>query len=374
MEINVVNTPPDTIKVSVTAPPTIKVSAPTVRTVSAIIPQGPKGDQGPAGPAGADGQPGANGNDGSDGSTQYGVVSAEPTTAADFTFDGIDHDIVFDNSATSGVAYMYGLNSASTGIYRWSGSRSTILILEVTNFRLENSAGSTINTGTTYEIGASTNIWQANCEGFNATLRNVAGGTLSGTNEISVTNISATQTWGSSNLTIETSDLSGAAPNQTLVDFRDGTAKADFDVYYPNDTSWSSGQKTLEFDIDVADGSNTDDAKLTFKFRNRVFHGGSSNATLTSEQIIALDNSPFTGSNFTLSSTSVSTTGTEYYYYCYPSRFSGDPTFFIGGFDTPFTELSDVSVTNSSGYVETYKVYQSPEQYTDATFTLQVTT
>lgn len=374
MEINVVNTPPDTIKVSVTAPPTIKVSSPTVRTVSAIIPQGPKGDQGPAGPAGADGQPGANGNDGADGSTQYGVVSAEPTSAADFTFDGIDHDIVFDNSASNTVAYVYGLNSAGTAIYRWQGSRRTILILDVTNFSLQNSSGSTISTGTTYEIGATTNEWQSNCQGFNATYNNVAGGTLSGTNQISVSNRSSSQTWGSSALTIETSDLTGAAPNQTLVDFRDGATEANFDVYYP-DVDWdSSERKSLRFTLNAADGSNTDSTSLTFYFKNRIFHGGNSSATLTSSDITGLSNSPFTGSTFALSETTVTTSGTEYYYYCYPSRLSGDPTFKIGPNPTDFTPLDDVSVTNSSGYVETYKVFQSPQQYTDASFNLTVET
>lgn len=462
MEINVVNSSPDTIKVSVTTSPTVKVSSPTVRTVSAIIPQGAKGDQGPAGPAGAagadgtdglgftggsynastgvvtftsddglgfttsdlrgaDGQDGTNGTNGTDGtdglgftggsynsgtgivtftsddglgfstsdlrgadgtngtdgSTQYGVVSSEPTSAADFTFDGIDHDIVFDESATSTVAYMYGLNSAGTAIYRWSGSRRTILILDVTNFSLQNSSGSTISSGTNniYEIGATTNEWQSNCQGFNATYNNVAGGTLSGTNQISVSNRSSSQTWGSSALTIETADLTGTAPTQTLVDFRDGATEANFDVYYPNDTTWdSSARKSLGFTLSAADGSNTDSTSLTFYFKNRVFYGGSSNSSLTSSDIIGLSNSPFTGSDFTLGSTSISTTGTQYVYYCYPSRFSGTPTFVVNGFNTAFTQLTDVSVTNSSGYVESYEVYQSPQQYTDATLTLQVTT
>ena len=46
----------------------------------------------------------------------------------------------------------------------------------------------------------------------------------------------------------------------------------------------------------------------------------------------------------------------------------------VNDLQTAFTQLADVSVTNSSGYVESYEVYQSPQQYTDATLTFEVTT
>lgn len=306
-------------------------------------------------------------------SSKISTTSTAPTSASDFTIGGVEFDMLFDESATGTAAYLYGLNSASTAIYRWSGTRSTILTLDVQNFALQDSAGSSISTGTTYEIGADTSQWKSDCQGFNATYNNVSGGTLSGTNQISVSNRSSSQTWGSTALTIDTSDLTGTAPNQTLVDFRDGATAADFDVYYPTDATWdSAARKSLGFSLTANDGSTSDTASLTYYFKNRVFYGASSNSSLTSAQIIALANSPFTGSDYTLSSTSISTTGTQYVYYCYPSRFSGTPAFWLGGFETTFTELTDVSVTNSSGYTETYKVYQSPNQYTDATFTLEV--
>lgn len=309
-------------------------------------------------------------------SSKVNVTSSQPTSASDFTIGGVTYNLLFDESSTSSTAFLYGLNSGSTAIYRATMSRSTILTLDVTSFVLQDSSGSTISSGTSniYEIGATTNIFKENCQGFNANYNNVSGGTLSGTNTISVTNRSSSQGWGSSALTVETSDLTAGTP-QTLVDFRDGTAQADFDVYYPNDTTWdSSERKTLAFNLTANDGTTQDTTSLTFYFKNRVFYGGSSNSSLTSGQIIALDNSPFTGSDFTLGSTSVSTTGTQYVYYCYPSRLSGTPTFVVNGFNTAFTQLTDVSVTNSSGYVESYEVYQSPQQYTDATLTLQVTT
>jgi len=307
-------------------------------------------------------------------SSKVNVTSSQPTSASDFTIGGVDYELLFDESATSSQAFLYGLNSGSTAIYRATMSRSTILTLDVTSFVLQNSSGSTVSTGTTYEIGATTNIFKENCQGFNASYNNVAGGTLSGTNTISVSNRSSSQAWGSSALTIETSDLTAGTP-QTLVDFRDGTSQADFDVYYPNDPSWDSSQrKTLQFSLTANDGTTQDTSSATFYFKNRVFYGGSSNSSLTSGQIIGLANSPFTGSNLSLSSTSLSTSGTQYVYYCYPSRLSGTPSFKVNGFDTGFTQLSDVSVTNSSGYVESYEVYQSPQQYTDASLTFEVTT
>ena len=307
-------------------------------------------------------------------SSKVNVTSAQPTSASDFTIGGVDYELLFDESATSSQAFLYGLNSGSTAIYRATMSRSTILTLDVTGFVLQDSSGSTVSTGTTYEIGATTNIFKENCQGFNANYNNVAGGTLSGTNTIAVSNRSSSQGWGSSALTIETSDLTAGTP-QTLVDFRDGTSQADFDVYYPNDTSWDSSQrKTLQFSLTANDGTTQDTSSATFYFKNRVFYGGSSNSSLNSSQIIGLSNSPFTGSNLSLSSTSLSTSGTQYVYYCYPSRLSGTPSFKVNGFDTGFTQLADVSVTNSSGYVESYEVYQSPQQYTDASLTFEVTT
>jgi hypothetical protein len=309
-------------------------------------------------------------------SSKVNVTSSQPTSASDFTIGGVTYNLLFDESSTSSSAFLYGLNSGSTAIYRATMSRSTILTLDVTSFVLQDSSGSTISSGTSniYEIGATTNIFKENCQGFNANYNNVSGGTLSGTNTISVTNRSSSQGWGSSALTVETSDLTAGTP-QTLVDFRDGTAQADFDVYYPNDTTWdSSERKTLRFSLTANDGTTQDTTSLTFYFKNRVFHGGSSNSSLTSSEIIGLSNSPFTGSDFSLSETSVTTSGTQYYYYCYPSRLSGTPNFKIGPNPTDFTALTDVIVTNSSGYVETYKVFQSPEQYTNASFTLTVET
>ena len=349
----------------------ISVSSPEVRTVSAIILQGEKGDTGSTGATGATG---AAGDDGADGGSSIVAVTSAPTTAANFTVSGSTYDLLFDKSTTSSSGYIYGLNSASTGIYRWSGSRTVILILNIESFALQNSSGSTISTGTTYEIGATSNKWQEDCHGFNANYSNVAGGTLSGTNQIAITNRSSSQSWGSSALTIETSDLSSSAPNQVLTDFRDGASAADFDVYYPDDSSWSSGIKTLVFSLTANDGSTSDTASLTFNFKNRIFYGTSALSSLTSAQIVGLANEPFAGTNFLLSETSISTSGAQYIYYCYPSRLSGTPVFKLGGFNTDFNSLTDVSVTNDSGYVEDYKVYRSNLQFTDASSTLQVTT
>jgi len=294
-----------------------------------------------------------------------------PTTVAEFTQGGITYDFVLTNYSTDRQR-LFTLSEDQTGIFYEELTRSTQLTFNVSSLVLQNSSGSTISTGTTYEIGATSNEWQSNCHGFNANYNNVAGSSLSGTNQIAVTNRSSSQSWGSSALTIETSDLSGSSP-QVLADFRDGASAADFDVYYPNDASWSSGIKTLVFSLTANDGSTSDTASLTFNFKNRIFYGPSALSSLTSAQIIALANEPFAGSNFHLSATSISTSGAQYVYYCYPSRLSGTPIFKFNTLTTAFTQLTDVSVINGSGYVEDYEVYQSPNQYTDATLTLEVT-
>tara|TARA_R110002167_G_scaffold109118_1_gene278222 strand:- start:1841 stop:2914 length:1074 start_codon:yes stop_codon:yes gene_type:complete len=295
-----------------------------------------------------------------------------PTTVAEFTQSGTTYDFVLTNYSTDRQR-LFTLSEDQTGIFYEELTRSTQLTFNVSSFVLQNSSGNTISTSSV-EIGASSSKWEEDCQGFNANYNNVAGSSLSGTNQIAVENRSSNQGWGSSALTIETSDLSGSSP-QVLADFRDGAAAVDFDVYYPNDTSWSSGKKTLKFTLTANDGSSAEStASITFNFQNRIFYGTSANSSLSSAQIIALANEPFAGTNFLLSETSISTSGAQYIYYCYPSRLSGTPVFKLGGFNTDFNSLTDVEVTNGSEYVEDYKVYRSNLQFTDASSTLQVTT
>tara|TARA_R100000734_G_C3306729_1_gene97235 strand:- start:429 stop:1391 length:963 start_codon:yes stop_codon:yes gene_type:complete len=307
---------------------------------------------------------------GADGQAQFAVVTSVPNSASDFTISGVDYNILYDKTGDDGEV-IYGLNSDSTRINKWEGSLHKALTFNLSGFSLQNSSGSVIATYTSYEIGSSSQVWQSATQGFTCSYNNVSGGTLSGTNQITGTNLSASQTFVSSALSIVTGDLTGAAPSQAISDFTDGASNTD--IYHTNDSTWSSGKKTIGFNLTANDGSATQTASLTFNFYNRKFWGGSSNSTLTSSQIIALANTPFVTSTLALSSTTATTSGTQYLFYCFPTRYSQTPTFFVNGFDTTFTQLSNVSVTNSSGYQEDYEVWRSPQQYTNASFPFEVT-
>jgi hypothetical protein len=50
--------------------------------------------------------------------------------------------------------------------------------------------------------------------------------------------------------------------------------------------------------------------------------------------------------------------GTEYNWYCFPTRY-GIPTFYAGGFQGGFQKIQTLSFTNSYGYTEDYEIYRS---------------
>lgn len=300
-----------------------------------------------------------------------------PTSLSDFTIGGEDYDMIQTNRQyQSHKQYLFTTNEAKTGIFRAEFSRTTELTFNLGAFTLQNSSGSSLASGDNNKIliGAASNVWQANAQGFNVPYSNVNGGTLSGTNRITVTNKSISQTWGGSAMNITTADLTGSAPSQNLVDFRDGNTAANFDVYYPNDTSWDTsgsdvGSKTLTFTLNANDGVDSATKTLTFYFYNRKYFGMDVNSTLSETQIKALPDKPFITGDYLQDETAVDPVGVfKYIYYIYPYRYTGTPSFKIGGFISNFNALSDIDI-DVNGYTEKYKVWRSPQAYdTNTTF------
>ena len=63
-----------------------------------------------------------------------------------------------------------------------------------------------------------------------------------------------------------------------------------------------------------------------------------------------------------------------YIWICWPSRLSGTRSFWVGGFEETFTE-STVNTTpnqSSGGYAETFKMYRSPNYYSNDTISLEI--
>ena len=295
--------------------------------------------------------------------------SVHPSSVADFTQSGVTYDYVLTNQGS--YQRLSILNQAQTGIYYELFHLATNLTFNIGAVSFQNSSGTTINTNSSYLIGDDGNVWQANCEGLQATLNNVGGGTLS-SGTLETVNRSSSQTFNSGTINVQTSDLN---VSKNLVDFRGGLAASEVDLYYPNDSSWQSGYKTLEFVLELNDGSGNESKSVTFKFYNKMYHGVDSNATLTgnhasnsgSGSIFNLAQDPFVTTSVSVNQ-SFSTSGSQYYHLAYPYRYGAKTSFQIdGGPATGLTLVNDnLTVVNANGYSERYYHYRTPNSYTDA--------
>jgi hypothetical protein len=308
--------------------------------------------------------------------------STYPTTVADFTQGGETYDFVLNNSG--GGQRLSILNEQQTGIYYEYLQVGTNLTFNISSVSFQNSSGSSINTNSSYLIGDDGNVWQANCQGLSATLNNVGGGSLS-SGTLTMENRSSSQTFNSSTINIVTGDLNGS---NNLVDFRDDLAESAVDLYYPNDPSWSSGYKTLKFNLILNDGSGNESGSVEWKFYNKIYHGEHANAVLTGDHstnsgsgsIFGLPHSSYITSAWSINDSGFSTTGTQYYHVAIPTRYGSDvPTFQIdGGPATPMTLAATITDSkNANGYEEDYYQYRTPNAYTDAptsgTYTITIT-
>ena len=111
----------------------------------------------------------------------------------------------------------------------------------------------------------------------------------------------------------------------------------------------------VTYTITMSDGTNNASANTFVKFRHRVHWGTSANTSLSSAEILTLDNQSFSGSRN--SSFTIDGNG-EYLYYCYPEDF-GEATFTVNGLLNTAWTLEIVSHTNASGHTENYRVYRS---------------
>lgn len=179
---------------------------------------------------------------------------------------------------------------------------------------------------------------------------------------------------------------SGVTGGYPLTTTSNGTVATSTALNYPS-TLAGTYYAYYRFIVTATHGGVTDSNGPAYNiyFRNKKFFGPQAASSLTSAQVIGLSNSDWMKSSSSNTSTDVYTQAevsitcnNQYVYYCYPSRISGTPTFKINGFTTPFTDIassSPLSVTNASGFTETYKVWQSENSYGAsgaATLTFQV--
>ena len=153
----------------------------------------------------------------------------------------------------------------------------------------------------------------------------------------------------------------GANTWSSTVDYLAGTIP-----YYDN-----YGGVSHTFDaIRVASSKNANSNTITGY--NRAYWGINPNTSLVNADVVPLGNSVLV-SGYARSITYAAGSG-QYLYYCYPTRFTGTPIFKFGGLPTTFLLQSpDISVTNGSGFTETFHIYRSLGTQTGTSIVIDIT-
>jgi hypothetical protein len=158
-----------------------------------------------------------------------------------------------------------------------------------------------------------------------------------------------------------TASYTSAPTSATIID-DDGGLSQDVSGT-PNNFSYTGSYtknlygSQVSWDLDVGDGIQTDMDSVTKTWTQLVFWGvgpagGNSEAFIEALANNALD----TNRNRTFT---VNAGGAEKIYFAYRSAY-GPATFTIGGFDGGFFQVSStISVTNSFGFTENYRLYES---------------
>ena len=120
----------------------------------------------------------------------------------------------------------------------------------------------------------------------------------------------------------------------------EGSSKQYTDVAH--DTSYT---------LNVSDGQTSASKSVSVSFANRIYYGAAADLTTVTNLTSVLSNNP-------ARTITVNAGAGEYIIYAIPARL-GDVTFFVSGFEGGFEDPVEQTLTNQSGYQETYKVYRS---------------
>ena len=118
-----------------------------------------------------------------------------------------------------------------------------------------------------------------------------------------------------------------------------------------NSMLFTSVTTNTTYTLNVTDGQTDASKSVSVSFANQIYYGTAadlSNITLLDK---ALSNNPER-------TITVNARSDEYIVYAIPARL-GDVVFYVGGFEGGFEDPVEQTLTNASGYQETYKVYRS---------------
>lgn len=118
-----------------------------------------------------------------------------------------------------------------------------------------------------------------------------------------------------------------------------------------NTKQYTGVSSNQTYTLNVSDGQTSDSKSVSVSFANRIYYGAAADLTTVTGLTSVLSNDPER-------TITVDAGAGEYIIYAIPARL-GNVTFFVSGFEGGFEDPEEQTLTNQSGYQETYKIYRS---------------
>ena len=118
-----------------------------------------------------------------------------------------------------------------------------------------------------------------------------------------------------------------------------------------NSKQYTEVSSSQTYTLNVSDGQTNASKSLSVSFANRIYYGAAADLTTVTGLTSVLSNNPER-------TITVNAETGQYIIYAIPARL-GDVTFFVSSFEGGFEDPEEQTLTNASGYQETYKVYRS---------------
>ena len=118
-----------------------------------------------------------------------------------------------------------------------------------------------------------------------------------------------------------------------------------------NSTQITGVTSSQTYTLSVSDGSTSASRAVSVSFANRIYYGAAADLTDVTSLSSVLSNDPER-------TITVNAGAEEYIVYAIPARL-GNVVFFVGGFEGGFEPPETQTLTNQSGFAESYKVYRS---------------
>lgn len=147
-----------------------------------------------------------------------------------------------------------------------------------------------------------------------------------------------------------TNVTSGSNINVVGVPTLSGSLSSDKQTWIPT----SAVRANQKLTVTATYGSQSASKVYNVFFKYKKYWGVSTNASLTSAQVLTLGNSTWADSK-AMSETTFNCTGGKYVYYVVPSSV-GVPEFWVGGLKNSDVVITNANVTNASGGTTTYQI------------------